>query len=697
MAQEIDIDLKLAVKDALKGLKVLEAQGKKANSTFDTLGKTLVYLNQGVALVGRAFGFVNRSVSEAIRLSAEQERVEKLLAESLIQKGVYTKEVYRANLDLASSLQQLTTFGDEQILQVQRSLIQFGIEQEQLKGVTAATLDLAAAKGMDLNAAAELVAKSVGSSTNALARYGIEVKGAAGSTERAKAAVEGIGKIYGGSAQAEVKTYAGATKQLSNTWGDFLEKIGNVITRSPASVDAINAVNNAILKLQGYADKIPQAFEYINDAIVSVNDAFYDLSDFLILNSDYLEYLGVALGAATIAFGAYQVAVNFGTITTVAYSVALKASTLATTLMTTATTAFTAVMALVTSPVTLVVGAIALLTTGVYALYKNWTLVTGYIKVFVANILDFLMPALDVYLSSMQSIVGIFNKEWAASIQKQKDNLKSLTATLREEGQKQIDAQTEKNENERTLLEEDLTLKSEIRQANREIEMEQDQRQVENKIELDQRRTESNKTAANEENKIQEQQKKNYASWGEAYRGEVLKIEEYEKLTNKRRVQNFQDTVGYIASAQSSGIGVLAALGKAAAIYQATIDGYVAVQKALASGIPYPFNLAAAAAVGAITAANVAKIAGVNFQDGGIVPGSSFSGDNVQANVNSGEMILNRQQQAELFQLAQGGGSSGASIVVNISGDVVSEDGFIDRVVAGINEGVENRNLQLRA
>jgi hypothetical protein len=46
---------------------------------------------------------------------------------------------------------------------------------------------------------------------------------------------------------------------------------------------------------------------------------------------------------------------------------------------------------------------------------------------------------------------------------------------------------------------------------------------------------------------------------------------------------------------------------------------------------------------------------GQKYTDGGIVPGSSMSGDKVTAKVNSGEMILNRNQQNELFQIAKGG------------------------------------------
>ena len=53
-----------------------------------------------------------------------------------------------------------------------------------------------------------------------------------------------------------------------------------------------------------------------------------------------------------------------------------------------------------------------------------------------------------------------------------------------------------------------------------------------------------------------------------------------------------------------------------------------------------------------------------NFASGGIVPGNSFTGDNLQANVNSREMILNVPQQKRLFDLANGAGGRSVSIVV---------------------------------
>jgi hypothetical protein len=48
-----------------------------------------------------------------------------------------------------------------------------------------------------------------------------------------------------------------------------------------------------------------------------------------------------------------------------------------------------------------------------------------------------------------------------------------------------------------------------------------------------------------------------------------------------------------------------------------------------------------------------------SFEEGGIVQGNSYKGDNVKANVNSGEMVLNGSQQKNLFDLANGKASKG--------------------------------------
>ncbi len=90
------------------------------------------------------------------------------------------------------------------------------------------------------------------------------------------------------------------------------------------------------------------------------------------------------------------------------------------------------------------------------------------------------------------------------------------------------------------------------------------------------------------------------------------------------------------------------------------------------------------------------------FATGGVVPGNSFSGDNVLARVNSGEMILNRAQQARLFDIAEGntepGGTGGAVInqTINVQngGDLTAITQAIKR---GTVEALEFANVAYKA
>lgn len=85
------------------------------------------------------------------------------------------------------------------------------------------------------------------------------------------------------------------------------------------------------------------------------------------------------------------------------------------------------------------------------------------------------------------------------------------------------------------------------------------------------------------------------------------------------------------------------------------------------SSIPVVGWILAAAAVASVIAAMVSV---PKFSNGGIVPGISFSGDKVPALVNSGEMILNRSQQSNLFSMLQGTGRRSSEVI--ISGELVA-------------------------
>ena len=177
-----------------------------------TLRSRLLIVAFGAALVTKAF----KTMFDA---TIKQEKAEKKLEAAL-------GKVNTALLHQASSLQKVTEFGDEAVIEVQALIGAFTKDEEQIKSLTVATLDLASAKGMDLKAAAALVAKSFGSSTNSLSRYGVEVVGAVGSSQRLESLTGNIAELFGGQARAAADTLGGSVQQMSNAFGDANEAIG---------------------------------------------------------------------------------------------------------------------------------------------------------------------------------------------------------------------------------------------------------------------------------------------------------------------------------------------------------------------------------------------------------------------------------------------------------------------------------------
>ena len=207
---------------------------KKLNIKVSTTGagkakQEIGGLNGAISKMGKAVGIASAAYfgarglisgfSTVIRLAGEQEQAEKKLEVALGKTST-------ALLNHASALQKMTAFGDEAIIGVQASLAAFIKDEEQIKKATEATLDMAVAMGMDLKAAGDLVATTLGSSTNAMRRYGIQVEGAVGSTERLESLTNNVATLFGGQASAQAETMAGALSQAGNSAGDLAEAIG---------------------------------------------------------------------------------------------------------------------------------------------------------------------------------------------------------------------------------------------------------------------------------------------------------------------------------------------------------------------------------------------------------------------------------------------------------------------------------------
>ena len=193
-------------------------------------------LRSKLLLYSFAVGLGSAAVAKLTAKFAEQEKAEKKLFTAL------GKDI-RVLKNYASALQQVTTFGDEEIINAQALVAAYTDDESQIKKATEATLDFAAAKGVDLQTATDLIAKTMNSSTNALSRYGIEVEGVVGSTSRLDSITRSITRLYEGQAQSAALTFSGKLTQLGNVSGDVNEQIGLFVL--PVIEDIADAMTRA--------------------------------------------------------------------------------------------------------------------------------------------------------------------------------------------------------------------------------------------------------------------------------------------------------------------------------------------------------------------------------------------------------------------------------------------------------------------
>ena len=130
-------------------------------------------------------------------------------------------------------------------------------------------------------------------------------------------------------------------------------------------------------------------------------------------------------------------------------------------------------------------------------------------------------------------------------------------------------------------------------------------------------------------------------------------------------------------------------------LIMSVVNTALAVTKTMAT-MGYPAGIPLAIAAGATGAISTGIIAGnkPEFAQGGFVPGVSYSGDKVDARVNSGEAVLNVQQQREFMALANGRtGASRGNITVGETTVIINGNATDETVQALRNE---NMNQQER-
>jgi len=265
-------DIRFSVEvDTAKGT----AEIKKLEGDIGGLGKTSekggfqisgmwkqVAMGLGVTWgISKAIKELTGFVGGSIKAAEIQEDAENALRTALEMTGREVDKNARLFINYASSIQDVTKYGDQQVIQAEAQLFQLtkldrdGV-QRAIRGIAGLTSTFKAS-GMTFETATNLIVKSLSSEINALGRYGLKLSENLTAEQRQKAILEWLEKMWP-RATAETNTYSGAIAQLKNVWGDFKEEIGKAITKNEMVQEVIKGTTKTI------KDQIPNVEKAVN-------------------------------------------------------------------------------------------------------------------------------------------------------------------------------------------------------------------------------------------------------------------------------------------------------------------------------------------------------------------------------------------------------------------------------------------------
>ena len=216
-----------------------EQQFGKHNSLIDSIKANYI------AMAGAAMA-TYAAVIKPIEAYMENESAILKMGMAMKNQGDFTRASLADMVEYSEQIQRTTSYSHDAALAVMGNLKSYGLSNEQVKLATIAALDLATAKaneGMTTERASEILGKAYLGIATGLKKVGIQIDETAPKGELFNAVLMQVEQRFGGSAQAELLTYAGQWKQLKNQWQDVQEFLGLVFLKT---IEAISVAFGTI-------------------------------------------------------------------------------------------------------------------------------------------------------------------------------------------------------------------------------------------------------------------------------------------------------------------------------------------------------------------------------------------------------------------------------------------------------------------
>jgi endonuclease III len=589
---------------------------KTGNTISDAFNKAFTDVAKGVAVgslvekgISFAFNAITSFVSGSITASAEQEAALNRLSQALKASGSFSKQAVDDFSAFASELQKTSVYADEVVVGQLAIAKSFGVTNEQAKNLVLAAANLTSTFGGSLEDNVSKLAKTLDGTAGKLNEQIPALRGLTAEQLKAGAALDVVNAKFAGAAANELNSYNGKIAESKNIISDFQEELGNLITQNSLTIASLSAVNSVFATLTGVVQD--------TNAVI----------------------LGTGLNQE-------QQAAAVDTLS----------------------------------------GRYAQLTTRIEA-YQNQLSADAQGNLGFFDKLFFDADAAKKELISLQSQQAkLFDQINKVPI-KSAAPVGGTGGTVQTEEEKAAAAKlvSDKEAVNQQLIQQQQDFNvymSQLRLADDTLTQEQRALEYENLLAYEQ-----SKITAVQEAELAKAQLIKDASLKKSTEDAINqkadldrqkvynknKIDQEKELSKMQR-QEADTRLAITSNFINAGLALTkegSAAQKALSIASATVSTYTAATHALEDTRPAFLGPAVAASIVALGLANVAKIAGAKFATGGIVSGYSTSGDRVPALVNSGEMILNKNQQTELYGLATGsrsanGGSDLAAIISEI-------------------------------
>lgn len=621
---ELQILIKASVTDAIKELKGLDNASESSSRSAKKLEENWKQFGDaikgglGIGAGLSAFNLLERGVSktvdvfkESIDQALEAEQSQKKLAQALRASGDESAQSLASFTEYAGIIQQTTKFTDDQASAFIALAANLGAPKDRIKEIVDTALDLNAAVGVDASAAIEALTLAVNGNYRAIGGIIPQYKGLTEEQLKNRDVLSELSQRYSSFAENDINGAGGSLTQLGKAFGEVQESIGTVIIESDVFKGSIGALTEVLLDVNNKLNDKSKANEDVRKELLNTN---------------------LTLDESVAFFGKYGLAVKgaYEVLSALAPGAKLAALSLGN-----------------------LIGVVDDLTVN-DAVSKSMGKPLVEAKVQLKEIDDLFKGIASGSLSPIKD--QIENIATTATSSKETVALNLSEIQLLKQASAEEDLLRKQNEalenqvffeDEYIRLAEGLGTQEALKAISRAKELEEEGKHKEALRLLNEKYQAADLASKKKQDDAQAALDKKAK---DKERDNIFAIQDYNALSNRERLANMQSTLGTISTLQKSSNKELFAVGKAAAVSTAIIDGFAAVQKALASAPP-PFNFALAALVGVATAANVSSIASQkapSFEQGGIVPGTSFTGDKVGVNVNSGELILNRAQQDNL-------------------------------------------------